>query len=103
MSVSIDVIEWFDESGQEIAHRIPEEGAGEIRLSSQLVVHENQAAVFFRDGRGLDVLGPGRHTLSTRNLPLITRALSLPFGFGTPFRAEVYFVDLRLFSSLRWE
>ena len=67
----LEVIEYLDPTGQEIVHRVPEEGSGEIVLGSQCVVRENQVAVFFRDGRALDMLGPGRHTLITLNVPLL--------------------------------
>jgi membrane protease subunit (stomatin/prohibitin family) len=100
--VFLEVMEWFDETGQEMVHRIPEKGSGDIKFGAQVVVRENQAAVFFRDGKGLDLLGPGRHTLSTLNLPILTRALSLPFGFKSPFRAEIYFVNLKSFTNLKW-
>jgi membrane protease subunit (stomatin/prohibitin family) len=101
-SIMLEIIEWFDETGAEIAHRYPERGSGDIKLGAQLIVRENQAAVFFRDGQALDVFGPGRHTLSTQNLPIITRLLSLPYGFTSPFRAEVYFVNLKVFTNMRW-
>jgi membrane protease subunit (stomatin/prohibitin family) len=100
--VFIEILEWFDETGQELVHRIPENGSADIKFGAQVVVRENQAAVFFRDGKGLDILGPGRHTLSTLNVPLLTKALSLPFGFKSPFRAEVYFVNLKSFTNLKW-
>lgn len=102
MSQFMEVIEWFDETGQEMAHRYPEKGSGEIKMGAQLVVRENQAAIFFRDGKGLDVLGPGRHTLSTMNLPIITKVLSLPWGFTSPFRAEVYFINMKVFTTMKW-
>src|SRR5919198_2926439 len=100
--IAIEIIEWFDETGPEIAHRYPGRGSGDIKMGAQLVVRENRAAVFFRDGQSLDVFGPGRHTLSTQNLPIVTRILSLPYGFTSPFRAEVYFVNLRVFTNMRW-
>jgi membrane protease subunit (stomatin/prohibitin family) len=100
--MGLQVIEWRDESGKEIVYRWPPYGPGEVRLGAQLVVRESQAAVFFRDGRALDVFGPGRHTLTTLNLPLLGRLLNLAFGGETPFQAEVYFVNMRTFPGLRW-
>ncbi|MCS7002064.1 MAG: SPFH domain-containing protein [Dehalococcoidia bacterium] len=98
----LDLIEYVDSSGQEIVARVPPVGSGEFRLGSQLVVRESQAAVFFRDGKALDTFEAGRHTLSTNNIPLLANLLSLPFGGRSPFRAEVYFVNLREFLDQKW-
>ncbi len=102
MSTLLEIIEWVDSDGRDLVHRIPPEGSADIKMGAQLIVRESQAAVFFRDGKGLDVFGPGRHTLSTLNLPVLTRLLSLPWGFKSPFRAEVYFVNLKVFTDLKW-
>src|SRR5918997_5430780 len=98
----LDLIEHPDEYANEMVARVPETGSGEFRLGSQLVVRESQRAVFFRDGKALDVFGPGRHTLSTQNIPLLTGLLGIPFGGKSPFRAEVYFVTTRELTDLKW-
>jgi membrane protease subunit (stomatin/prohibitin family) len=98
----LDLIEYPNEGDNEIVHRVPENDSGEFRLGSQLVVRESQRAVFFRDGKALDVFDPGRHTLSTNNIPLLTGLLGLPFGGDSPFRAEVYFVSMREFTDMKW-
>jgi len=98
----LDLIEHADERADEIVHREPEGGSGEFRLGSQLVVRESQRAVFFRDGKALDVFSPGRHTISTNNIPLLTGLLGIPFGGDSPFRAEVYFVAMRELTDMKW-
>lgn len=99
---AIDVIEWRDMGGNEIVHRWPAAGPGNIRLGAQLTVRESQAAIFFRDGKALDTFHAGRHTLTTMNLPLLQRIINIPFGGETPFQAEVYFVNLRTLTELKW-
>lgn len=100
--VFLEVIEWFDESGKEIVHRIPEDGSGEIKYGAQLIVRESQAAVFFYNGKARDAFGCGRHTLTTANIPILTKVLSLPWGFTSPLRAEVYIVNMKVFPDLKW-
>lgn len=99
---TLQVIEYLDPTGQEIVHRVPEEGSGEIILGSQCVVRENQVAIFFRDGRALDMLGPGRHTLTTLNIPVLVNYLKIPFGSKSPFRAEVVFVNVKDYVDMSW-
>lgn len=100
--VFLEVLEWFDESGKELVHRIPEEGSGEIKWGAQMTVRESQAAVFFYNGRAFDAFGPGRHTLKTANIPILTKILSIPWGMTSPLRAEVYFVNMKVFPNLTW-
>jgi len=98
----LDVIEWADAGARDIVQRVPARGSGEFRIGSQLVVREHQAAVFFRDGKALDTFGPGRYTLTTANIPLLTKLISIPFGGKSPFRAEAYFVNARTFTEMKW-
>ena len=98
----IDIIQHPDARSDEIVYREPQQGAGEFKIGSQLIVREGQAAVFFRDGKALDVFGPGRHTLSTNNLPLLSNVMGLAFGGRSPFTAEVYFVAMQEFPDLKW-
>ncbi|MDP2268045.1 MAG: SPFH domain-containing protein [Deltaproteobacteria bacterium] len=100
--VFLEVIEWFDESGKELVHRIPEQGSGEIKWGAQLTVRESQAAVFFYNGKAYDAFGAGRHTLKTANIPILTKVLSLPWGMTSPLRAEVYFINMKVFPNLKW-
>ncbi len=100
--VFLEVLEWFDQSGNEVCHRLPQEGSGEFKLGAQAIVRQNQAAVFYSQGVACDALGPGRHTISTLNIPILTKLLSLPWGFTSPIRAEIYFVNLKVFTNLKW-
>lgn len=100
MSLFIEVIEWREETGQELVHRF--EPGGEIKLGAQLVVTENQWAMFFKDGRALDLFETGRHVLSTKNIPLLIELTKLPYGGTSPYRADVYFVAKKTFLDLKW-
>ncbi len=102
MARIFDIVEFFDETGQQMVHRVPEHGSGDFRLGSQLIVRDSQEAVFFRDGKALDTFGAGRHTLSTANIPFLTRLIGIPFSGETPFKAEAYFVNLREFLEQKW-
>ncbi len=97
----LNVIEYPDSAPSEMVHRVPEHGSGDFQLGDQLIVRESQRAVFYRDGQSLDVFGPGRHTLSTANLPLLGALIKIPFG-TTPFKVEVYFVNMRTFLDQKW-
>ena len=96
------VIQYVDPTGQTMVARVPRQGTEAIQLGSQLVVEESQEGVFFRDGPALDTFGPGRHTLATQNLPLLTKILGIPFEGKSPFQAAVIFVSTKTFLDLKW-
>jgi membrane protease subunit (stomatin/prohibitin family) len=91
------VIEWTGAGPEDIVWRYPDEG---IQWGAQLIVHEYETAVFFRDGKSYDTFGPGRHTLTTLNLPRLTAAFSRIAGFTqTPFKATVMFISMKQFAG----
>lgn len=98
----LDIAEYVDPTGNVLAARIPPDGTGELRLGSQCIVREGQLAFFARDGRFLDMLIPGRHTLTTANIPLLIEFVKLPFGSRSPFRADVFFVSLKQHTNNPW-
>lgn len=99
----MDVIEYVDDNGTVLVKRIPDSGHLEIIWGSQLTVRESQEAVFFRDGKALDVFGAGRHILKTQNVPVVGKwVTSFGYGENSPFRAEVVFVGKQLFTNLKW-
>jgi membrane protease subunit (stomatin/prohibitin family) len=102
MARVFDIVEFVDEAGTEMVHRIPERGSGDFRIGSQVIVRDSQAAVFFRGGRALDTFGPGPHTIATANIPLLVDLIGKAFSGETPFKAEVYFVSLREFTDMKW-
>ncbi len=97
-----DVIEYPDEMRNELVHRFPESGPGDFQIGSQVIVRESQNAVFFRDGRALDTFGPGRHTITTANIPVIRDWVGQLFNERSPFTAEVYYVSMREFPDQKW-
>jgi len=98
----LEILEHHDPTGEEIVYRFPPQGSADIKLGAQLVVHEAQEAVLYRDGKSLDVFGPGRHTLSTQNIPLLGKIIGAPFGGDSPFRVSVVFVNKRTFLDQKW-
>jgi membrane protease subunit (stomatin/prohibitin family) len=100
--VFLEVLEWFDNTGKELVHRIPQKGSGEIKFGAQLTVRESQVAVFFYTGKAVEAFRAGRHTLKTANIPILTKIASIPWGMSSPLRAEVYFVNMKVFPNLKW-
>lgn len=103
MARVIDVIEAPNQGPTEMVLRVPQTGSGDFQIGSQVIVRESQTAVFFRDGKALDSFGPGRHTITTANIPLITNLLERIFASGkNVFTAEVFFVNMREFLEQKW-
>ena len=96
----IEVIEWVDDTGV-IVHKFPAYDNA-IKMGAQLTVRESQAAIFLNEGQIADVFGPGRYELSTQNLPVLTALRSWKHMFNSPFKADVYFVNMANFTDLRW-
>ena len=97
----IEVIEWVDDSRNTLMYRFPVRGK-EIKMGAQLTVRESQMAVFVNEGEVADVFSPGRHTLSTSNLPVLTKLKAWKYGFDSPFKAEVYFFNTKRFTEQKW-
>ena len=97
----IDIIEWLDDSRDVIVYRFPRY-QNEIKMGAKLVVRETQNCVFVNEGKLADVFPPGTHRLETRNMPILTTLMGWKYGFDSPFKAEVYFVNMRRFVDLKW-
>src|SRR3954467_7520259 len=97
----IDIIQWTDDSRDTISFRF-EDNDAEIKNGAQLIVRESQVAQFVYLGEFGDTFGPGKHTLTTDNIPILTSLKSWKYGFESPFKADVYYVTTRLFTGNKW-
>lgn len=97
----LDIIEWTDDSSDTMVWRFPRFD-NEIKYGAQLIVRQSQTAVFVDRGKIADVFTPGQYSLTTRNLPVITTLMGWKYGFHSPFKAEVYFINTRNFTNLKW-
>ncbi|MEZ4809993.1 MAG: SPFH domain-containing protein [Allomuricauda sp.] len=97
----IDIIEWLDYTDDTIAHRF-ERYQNEIKNGAKLIVREGQTAVFVNEGQLADVFTPGTYDLTTKNLPILATLKGWKYGFNSPFKAEVYFVNTHLFTDEKW-
>lgn len=97
----IEVIEWTDNSNSTMVYRFPVENK-EIKMGAQLTVRESQVAIFVNEGQPADLYLPGRHVLTTQNMPVLTTLKSWKYGFNSPFKAEVYFINTKQFMDQKW-
>jgi len=97
----VDIIEWTDDSRDTLSYRFPDEDK-EIKNGAQLVVRESQVAQFVYLGEFGDTFGPGKHTLTTDNIPVLTNLKSWKYALESPFKADVYFVVTRVFTGNKW-
>lgn len=97
----IEIIEWTDDSRDTLAYRWPDEDR-QIKNGAQLIVRESQVVQFVAAGQYADLFGPGRHTLSTENIPVLSTILGWKYGFESPFKCDVYYLNTRLFTGNKW-
>jgi membrane protease subunit (stomatin/prohibitin family) len=97
----IDIVEWLDDTSYTLVYRFPDEDH-EIKNGAKLICRAGQAAVLVNEGQVADVFGPGTHTLSTQNLPVLSRLKGWKYGFESPFKVEVYFINLRQYLDQKW-
>lgn len=97
----INVIEWTETNPNVMVYRFPVEGK-EIKNGAQLTVRASQVAIFVNEGQIADVFTEGRYQLTTANIPVLTKLNSWKYNFNSPFKAEVYFVNTRQFTNLKW-
>ena len=97
----LKTIEWQDPSKNTILYKYPMDGRT-IQFGSKLTVRDSQVAIFMNKGKIADVFGPGMHTLKTSNLPILTQLLALPYGFKSPFYADVFFINTKQFTNQKW-
>src|SRR5258707_12762425 len=102
MARIIDVISHPNVMDDELVWREPQGGNGDFRMGSQVIVQESQEVVFVRQGQALDVLGPGSHSLSTGNIPLLSGLLGMVTNGRNPFTAEIYFVNHKDMPQVGW-
>lgn len=97
----IEVIEWLDDSGDTMVYRFPVHGQ-EIKNGAQLIVRESQTAVFVHEGQVADVFTPGKYEIDGGNTPILTKLGAWKYGFNSPFKSEVYFVNTKQFTDMKW-
>lgn len=97
----IEVIEWLEIDSEQIVYRFPV-GSNEIKMGAQLTVRETQVAIFVNEGVIADIYEPGRYELTTQNMPVLTKLKSWKYGFNSPFKAEVYFLNTKQFLDQKW-
>jgi excisionase family DNA binding protein len=97
----IEIVEWTDDSRDTLTHRFPDHDKA-IKNAAQLIVRESQRAQFVYMGEFGDTFGPGRHSLTTHNIPVLTRLRSWKYGLQSPFKADIYFLNTRLFTGNKW-
>jgi membrane protease subunit (stomatin/prohibitin family) len=97
----IEVIEWLDSTSNTLVYRFPVKDQ-EIKNGAQLIVRESQAAIFVSEGQIADLFPPGRYTIDGGNTPILSKLGAWKYGFNSPFKAEVYFVNTKQFTDLKW-